>query len=75
MEKPIVASYCTTFLKPEMLHIYRQVGALQTIARGKFPQEFSHGEFGFGVARFDRAHDGGAFRGGGLCRPPQARRA
>lgn len=29
MEKPIVASYCTTFLKPEMLHIYRQVTALQ----------------------------------------------
>ena len=29
MEKPIIASYCTTFLKPEMLHIYRQVSALQ----------------------------------------------
>jgi colanic acid/amylovoran biosynthesis glycosyltransferase len=29
MEKPTVASYCTTFLKPEMLHIYRQVSALQ----------------------------------------------
>ncbi len=29
MPKPIVASYCTTFLKPEMLHIYRQVTALQ----------------------------------------------
>jgi colanic acid/amylovoran biosynthesis glycosyltransferase len=27
--KPIVASYCTTFLKPEMLHIYRQVTGLQ----------------------------------------------
>jgi colanic acid/amylovoran biosynthesis glycosyltransferase len=26
---PVVASYCTTFLKPEMLHIYRQVTALQ----------------------------------------------
>jgi colanic acid/amylovoran biosynthesis glycosyltransferase len=26
---PIVASYCTTFLKPEMLHIYRQISALQ----------------------------------------------
>jgi colanic acid/amylovoran biosynthesis glycosyltransferase len=25
----IVASYCTTFLKPEMLHIYRQVSGLQ----------------------------------------------
>lgn len=25
-----IASYCTTFLKPEMLHIYRQVTALRT---------------------------------------------
>ena len=25
----IVASYCTTFLKPEMLHIYRQVTGLK----------------------------------------------
>lgn len=29
MEQPVVASYCTTFLKPEMLHIYRQVTSLQ----------------------------------------------
>ena len=29
MPQPIVASYCTTFLKPEMLHIYRQVTGLQ----------------------------------------------
>src|SRR5580698_247231 len=27
--KPIVASYCTTFLKPEMRHIYRQVAGLK----------------------------------------------
>lgn len=26
---PVVASYCTTFLKPEMLHIYRQVSGLK----------------------------------------------
>jgi len=26
---PTVASYCTTFLKPEMRHIYRQVTGLQ----------------------------------------------
>ncbi len=26
---PVVASYCTTFLKPEMLHIYRQVAGLR----------------------------------------------
>ena len=30
--KPVVASYCTTFLKPEMLHIYRQVMGLQRYA-------------------------------------------
>lgn len=29
MSKPVVASYCTTFLKPEMLHIYRQVSSLR----------------------------------------------
>jgi colanic acid/amylovoran biosynthesis glycosyltransferase len=28
--KPIVASYCTTFLKPEMRHIYRQVTGLRS---------------------------------------------
>ena len=28
MPKRVVASYCTTFLKPEMLHIYRQVCSL-----------------------------------------------
>jgi colanic acid/amylovoran biosynthesis glycosyltransferase len=27
--RPVVASYCTTFLKPEMRHIYRQVTSLQ----------------------------------------------
>jgi colanic acid/amylovoran biosynthesis glycosyltransferase len=27
--RPIVASYCTTFLKPEMQHIYRQVTGLK----------------------------------------------
>jgi len=31
MSKPVVASYCTTFLKPEMLHIYRQVSGLQEV--------------------------------------------
>ena len=28
--KPVAAQYCATFLKPEMLHIYRQVTALRT---------------------------------------------
>ncbi len=30
-EKPVVASYCATFLKPEMLHIYRQITALDRV--------------------------------------------
>lgn len=29
MARPVVASYCTTFLKPEMLHIYRQISGLR----------------------------------------------
>jgi colanic acid/amylovoran biosynthesis glycosyltransferase len=29
LSRPTVASYCTTFLKPEMLHIYRQITGLQ----------------------------------------------
>src|SRR4051794_30483681 len=28
-ERLVVASYCATFLKPEMLHIYRQITALE----------------------------------------------
>ncbi|MGZ5002415.1 MAG: glycosyltransferase, partial [Chthoniobacterales bacterium] len=30
-ERPVVASYCATFLKPEMLHIYRQIIALERV--------------------------------------------
>jgi colanic acid/amylovoran biosynthesis glycosyltransferase len=30
MSERVVASYCTTFLKPEMLHIYRQVTSLRS---------------------------------------------
>ncbi|HEV3410595.1 MAG TPA: glycosyltransferase [Chthoniobacterales bacterium] len=30
-EKPVVASYCVTFLKPEMLHIYRQISGLKRV--------------------------------------------
>jgi colanic acid/amylovoran biosynthesis glycosyltransferase len=28
---PVVASYCATFLKPEMLHIYRQISSLTRV--------------------------------------------
>ena len=31
MGKPVIASYCTSFLKPEMLHIYRQITALRGV--------------------------------------------
>jgi colanic acid/amylovoran biosynthesis glycosyltransferase len=30
--QPVVACYCATFLKPEMLHIYRQIAALKRCA-------------------------------------------
>jgi glycosyltransferase involved in cell wall biosynthesis len=30
-EAPVVAFYCATFLKPEMLHIYRQITALRRV--------------------------------------------
>ena len=29
--KPVVAFYCATFLKPEMLHIYRQITGLELV--------------------------------------------
>jgi len=32
LDIPVVACYCATFLKPEMLHIYRQITALQRVA-------------------------------------------
>ena len=31
-ELPVVASYCATFLKPEMLHIYRQITGLTRVS-------------------------------------------
>lgn len=47
-ERPVVASYCATFLKPEMLHIYRQITALRrwepvVIARKR--EEIAHFPF------------------------------
>ena len=30
-QRPVVACYCATFLKPEMLHIYRQITALDRV--------------------------------------------
>jgi colanic acid/amylovoran biosynthesis glycosyltransferase len=31
-ERPVVACYCATFLKPEMLHIYRQITSLKRLS-------------------------------------------
>jgi glycosyltransferase involved in cell wall biosynthesis len=31
-DRPLVASYCATFLKPEMLHIYRQITSLTRVS-------------------------------------------
>jgi colanic acid/amylovoran biosynthesis glycosyltransferase len=31
IKRPVVACYCATFLKPEMLHIYRQITALKRV--------------------------------------------
>jgi colanic acid/amylovoran biosynthesis glycosyltransferase len=52
--KPVVASYCVTFLAPEMLHVYRQIRGLQQfqpvvltekwIHRDRFPMEASQVE-------------------------------
>ena len=32
VERPVVACYCATFLKPEMLHIYRQITSLTRVS-------------------------------------------
>src|SRR6202023_980257 len=31
--RPVAAFYCATFLKPEMLHIYRQITALRSVEK------------------------------------------
>jgi colanic acid/amylovoran biosynthesis glycosyltransferase len=31
-QRPVVACYCATFLKPEMLHIYRQITSLKRVS-------------------------------------------
>ncbi|MEP6603971.1 MAG: glycosyltransferase [Spartobacteria bacterium] len=39
---PVVASYCATFLKPEMLHIYRQITALERVRPIVIAQKREH---------------------------------
>lgn len=40
--RPVVASYCVTFLKPEMLHIYRQITALERVRPVVMAQKREH---------------------------------
>jgi len=40
MSKPIVASYCATFLAPEMLHVYRQITGLQQLQQRVVTQKW-----------------------------------
>jgi hypothetical protein len=40
--RPVVASYCVTFLKPEMLHIYRQITALERVRPVVITQKREH---------------------------------
>jgi len=44
MGKRVVASYCSSFLKSEMLHIYRQVKALRGVHTFVVTKEVQNGE-------------------------------
>src|SRR5947207_9107226 len=44
MAKQVVASYCSSFLKPEMLHIYRQVKALRGVRTFVITKELQNAE-------------------------------
>jgi colanic acid/amylovoran biosynthesis glycosyltransferase len=41
-KRPVVASYCATFLKPEMLHIYRQITSLHRVTPIVVAQKREH---------------------------------
>ena len=58
MGKRVIASYCTTFLQPEMLHIYRQITALRGVDT-------------FVVAKWIQNADRFPFRDMELLRPPR----
>jgi colanic acid/amylovoran biosynthesis glycosyltransferase len=54
-ERPVVASYCATFLKPEMLHIYRQITALSRVRPIVVTQKREHADaFSFEDVRIVR---------------------
>ncbi len=42
--RPVAAQYCATFLKPEMLHVYRQVTGLQRFRAVVFTQKRENAE-------------------------------
>ena len=42
--KPVVASYCVTFLAPEMLHVYRQIRGLQQFQPLVLTEKWVHRE-------------------------------
>jgi colanic acid/amylovoran biosynthesis glycosyltransferase len=44
MGKRVVASYCTSFLKAEMLHIYRQITALRGVGTFVMTKEVQNPE-------------------------------
>ena len=44
MAKRVIASYCSSFLKPEMLHIYRQVKALRRVKTFVMTKELQNAE-------------------------------
>lgn len=44
MPRPVVASYCATFLAPEMLHVYRQITGLKTFRPHVITQKWIHGD-------------------------------
>lgn len=44
MAQPLVASYCTTFLKPEMLHVHRQISGLRRYATFAVAKERLHAD-------------------------------
>src|SRR5437870_6732031 len=58
MAKLTVASYCTTFLKPEMLHIYRQVTSLRRAQTFVMTKKIEHPRrFAFDdIERIPRPH-------------------
>src|SRR3954454_20465118 len=75
MPERVVASYCTTFLKREMLHIYRQVGSLESYSTFVMTKAVQNAElFPFGDIELIEKPPGNPIRHGYLKyvmqRPP-----